>query len=57
MVLRPAEVAVIIMTFSEYAIQPFSEMIGLENLSNADKNWIIKLVSLLTLCKSRVNVI
>lgn len=51
MVLRPAEVAVIIMTFAEYAIQPFSEVIGLDNLSDDDKSWVIKLGSLLTLCE------
>lgn len=55
MVLRPAEVAVIIMTFAEYAIQPFSNAIGLDLLDDSHKNWVIKLVSLLTLCKYYLN--
>lgn len=51
MVLRPAEVAVIIMTFAEYAIQPFGHLVGLDRVSEGDKNFVIKLFSLLTLCK------
>lgn len=50
MVLRPAEVAVIIMTFAEYAIQPFGHLVGLDQLSEKDTSYVIKLFSLLTLC-------
>lgn len=49
MVLRPAEIAVIILTFAEYSIQPFHNAIGLENISNHDRNVIIKIVAILAL--------
>lgn len=49
MVLRPAEIAVIILTFSEYSIQPFHNIIGLETMSETDRKHIIKLVALLAL--------
>lgn len=51
MVLRPAEIAVIILTFSEYSIQPFYKALGLAEMNETDKNYIIKLVSLLALGK------
>lgn len=46
MVLRPAEVAVIVMTFAEYAIQPFIPDLHPDYKGNA-----IKLTSLAALCK------
>jgi solute carrier family 7 (L-type amino acid transporter), member 9/15 len=49
MVLRPAEIAVIILTFSEYAIQPFQNALGLAAMTETDRSNIIKLVSLLAL--------
>lgn len=49
MVLRPAEIAVIILTFSEYSIKPLHKVIGLEAMSETDKTHIIKLVALLAL--------
>lgn len=49
MVLRPAEIAVIILTFSEYSIQPFHNVIGLDHMSETDKRHIIKIVALLAL--------
>lgn len=49
MVLRPAEIAVIILTFSEYSIQPFHKALGLAEMNETDKSHIIKLVSLLAL--------
>lgn len=48
-VLRPAEVAVIVLTFAEYSIQPFSHYIGMDKLSMEDQKNIIKLLSLLGL--------
>lgn len=51
MVLRPAEIAVIILTFSEYSIQPFQQTLGLTEMNETDKRLIIKLVSLLALGK------
>lgn len=51
MVLRPAEIAVIILTFAEYSIQPFHNAIGLENMSDHDRNVIIKIVAILALGK------
>jgi L-type amino acid transporter 9 len=51
MILRPAEIAIIILTFSEYSIQPFHELLGLSSLS-ADANAnLIKIVAVLTLGK------
>lgn len=49
MVLRPAEIAVIVLTFSEYSIQPFHNTLGLAEMNETDKKLIIKLVSLLAL--------
>lgn len=49
MVLRPAEIAVIILTFSEYSIQPFHKALNLSEMSETDKKHIIKLVALLAL--------
>lgn len=49
MVLRPAEIAVIILTFSEYSIEPFHNALGLAEMSAADKTNIVKLVALLAL--------
>ena len=49
MVLRPAEIAVIILTFSEYSIQPLQHTLGLATMNETDKRLIVKLVSLLAL--------
>ncbi|GBP22856.1 b(0,+)-type amino acid transporter 1 [Eumeta japonica] len=45
-ILRPAEVAIVVMTFAEYAIQPFTT-----HLNRDDMNTVIKLTSLAALCK------
>ncbi|XP_058462091.1 b(0,+)-type amino acid transporter 1-like [Malaya genurostris] len=49
MVLRPAEVAVIILTFAEYSILPFSNVLGLNNLPAGDLHNLIKLIAILGL--------
>jgi solute carrier family 7 (L-type amino acid transporter), member 9/15 len=49
MVLRPAEIAVIILTFAEYSIQPFHQMFNLDTMDEHDKGLIIKIVALLAL--------
>lgn len=49
MVLRPAEIAVIILTFSEYLIRPFHSMLNLETMSEQDKHRIVIIVSFLAL--------
>lgn len=49
--LRPAEIAVILLTFSEYSIQPFIKTLSLEGLTTEDKAKIIKIVALLALGK------
>lgn len=46
MILRPAEVAIVVMTFAEYAIQPFTM-----DLRSDYKDVAIKLASLSALCK------
>lgn len=48
-VLRPAEIAVIILTFAEYSILPFINVLGLENLPKEDLHNLIRLVALLGL--------
>lgn len=48
-VLRPAAMAVVILTFAEYSIQPFSTMLGLNELSQDDQQNVIKLIALLGL--------
>jgi len=53
LVLRPAEIAVIILTFSEYCIQPFHNLLGLAEMSAGDRLHIIKLVSFLALGKQQ----
>lgn len=49
MILRPAEIAIIILTFSEYSIQPFHELLGLSNLTPEANANLIKIVAFLTL--------
>lgn len=49
MILRPAEIAIIILTFAEYSIQPFHQVLGLDNLTAESKSYIIKIVALLAL--------
>ncbi|XP_053685136.1 b(0,+)-type amino acid transporter 1-like [Sabethes cyaneus] len=49
MVLRPAEIAVIILTFAEYSILPFSHVLGLDHLPSEDLHRLIKLVGILGL--------
>lgn len=46
MILRPAEVAVIVMTFAEYALRSFTK-----DLDPADTATVLKLSSLAALCK------
>lgn len=48
-VLRPAEIAVIILTFAEYSILPFINVLGLQSLPKEDLHNLIKLVALLGL--------
>lgn len=50
-VLRPAEVAVIVLTFAEYCVQPFASLIGFEHMSEHDKDNFIKIIAVLTLGK------
>lgn len=47
MLLRPAEVAVIILTFAEYSVQPFSEYLC--NLSNESMETLKKLIAIIAL--------
>lgn len=49
LVLKPAVCAVIIMTCAEYAIQPFSDLIGLHELDGSDQRTIIKLLAIMFL--------
>lgn len=48
-VLRPAAIAVVILTFAEYSMQPFSSLLGLDQLSAADQENVVKLIALLGL--------
>lgn len=49
MILRPAEIAIILLTFSEYSIHPFHKVLGLDNLTEQENANIIKIVALLAL--------
>lgn len=48
-VLRPAAIAVVILTFAEYSLQPLSSLIGLDQLSDNDQENVVKLIALLGL--------
>lgn len=48
-VLRPAAIAVVILTFAEYSIQPFSSLLGINELSVEDQQTVVKLIALLGL--------
>lgn len=50
-VLRPAEIAIIVMTCARYTIQPISAYIGLDQLNSEHQELVIKLFALLTLCE------
>ncbi|XP_063699556.1 b(0,+)-type amino acid transporter 1-like [Culicoides brevitarsis] len=47
--LRPAEVAVIILTFAEYTVQPFHKLLHLDELCPESQQQIIKLIALIAL--------
>lgn len=49
LVLRPAEIAVIVMAFAEYSIEPFGQILNLKTMDPYTKKIIIKLVSFLAL--------
>ncbi|XP_050074527.1 b(0,+)-type amino acid transporter 1-like [Anopheles maculipalpis] len=49
MILRPAEIAVIILTFAEYSILPFRHLLGLEYMPAEDLHLLIKLIGILGL--------
>lgn len=49
MILRPAEVAVITLTCSRYAIQPLSHYIGLERVTHAEREQFIMFFAILLL--------
>lgn len=51
LVLRPAEIAVIVLTFAEYSIQPLVPVLGMEHMSLHDQEKVIKLIALLGLGK------
>lgn len=48
-ILRPAEIAVIVLTCAEYSIQPLAGVLGLDQLSIADQQLVMKLIALLGL--------
>lgn len=48
-ILRPAEIAVIVLTCAEYSIQPLASVLGIDQLSTADQQLVIKLIALLGL--------
>uniref|UniRef100_A0A182Q897 b(0,+)-type amino acid transporter 1 n=1 Tax=Anopheles farauti TaxID=69004 RepID=A0A182Q897_9DIPT len=49
MILRPAEIAVIILTFAEYSILPFRHLLGLEHMPAEDLELLVKLIGILGL--------
>lgn len=50
MILRPAEVAIIIYICVKYAIEPLKNVIGLEQMDADDKNHLYKLLAVATIC-------
>ncbi|XP_059613552.1 b(0,+)-type amino acid transporter 1-like [Phlebotomus argentipes] len=48
-VLRPAEIAVIMLTFAEYSIQPLRDVLGLSRMSTEDEELFVKLIAFLGL--------
>lgn len=48
-VLRPAEIAVIVLTFAEYSMQPLSSLIGMDRLDVNDQQKVVKFIALLGL--------
>ncbi|CAD7080758.1 unnamed protein product [Hermetia illucens] len=48
-VLRPAEVAVIVLTFAEYSIQPLRHILKIDNLPEDEQLRVIKMISILGL--------
>lgn len=54
MILKSAEVAVLLLTFSEYTIQPFSGLIGFHFMSPYQQEGFKKLIALLTLGEFRL---
>lgn len=51
MVLRPAEVAIIILICANYAIQPISSLIGLDTLEENERELVFKLLAIALLGK------
>lgn len=51
MVLRPAEVAILILICVTYAFEPFRHQIGLDTMDENDKQNLYKLLAMATLCK------
>jgi L-type amino acid transporter 9 len=47
--LRPAEIAVIVLTFGQYTIKPFHHLIHLDDMTEENQSNIIKLISILGL--------
>lgn len=48
LVLRPAEVAIVILTFSEYVYSPVVSLAGLQ-VSDADEEWIKRIIGVVVL--------
>lgn len=48
-ILRPAEIAVIVLTCAEYSIQPMAEYIGMNNMSMEQQFQLTKIIALLGL--------
>lgn len=51
MILRPAEVAILILICVEYAIEPMRNIIGLDNMETSEINLLYKLLAVSVLCK------
>lgn len=48
-ILRPAEIAVIVLTFAEYFIQPINKLIGLDEAPREEQEHLLKLIAFLAL--------
>lgn len=52
MVLRPAEVAILILICVDYALAPLEHQIGLDTLDEGCKQTVYKLLAMAMLCKT-----
>lgn len=56
-ILRPAEIAVIVLTFAEYSMQPLAPLIGMDRLDADGQAKVVKCIALLGLGKATLKTV